>query len=319
VLDGLQLAAEAVGATQAYLYLHRGAAAAIERALAERAAYHQDQLPVIVAEAPPRFLAGQETAVVNWLSGGPAVPVFTPPRVTEQGLAGRPTLVQNVETLAHLALIARFGPRWFRTLSTAAEPGTMLVTRYPAAGGSQVTEVPIGTPLAALFSPEVETAAWLVGGYHGSWLASQGSGLTLDNSALRPLGAAVGAGVLAALPASRCGVTETARVIGYLAAESAGQCGPCLNGLPRIAAALAELPGTRPRQNARSDIERWAGLVAGRGACSHPDGTVRLVRSALGVFDHEFARHERGNCSAASRRPFLPLPDDVPTSETDWT
>ena len=319
VLDGLQLAAEAVGATEAYLCVHRGAAADIQRALAERAACHQDQLPVTVEEAPSRFLAGQETAVVNWLSGGPAIPVFAPPRVTERGLGGRPTLVQNVETLAHLALIARFGPRWFRTLGTAAEPGTMLVTRYPASGGSQVTEVPIGTPLAALLRPEAETAGWLVGGYHGSWLASPGTGLSLDNGSLRPLGAAVGAGVLAALPTSRCGVIETARVVGYLAAESAGQCGPCLNGLPRIAAALAELAGTRPRPGARRDVERWAGLVTGRGACSHPDGTVRLVRSALAVFEDEFARHERGSCSATSCQPFLPLPDHVPTSEADWT
>src|SRR6202012_2033921 len=142
-----------------------------------------------------------------------------------------------------------------------AEPGTMLVTRYPASGGSQVTEVPIGTPLAALLRPEEETAAWLVGGYHGSWLASAGTGLTLDNGSLRPRGAAVGAGVLAALPAGRCGVTETARVVGYLAAESAGQCGPCLNGLPRIAGALAELAGLRPGRRAHADIERWAGLV----------------------------------------------------------
>lgn len=317
VLDGLQLAAEAVAARTAYVYLHRGAAAGIRHALAERTAAQMDRVEVIVAEAPARFLAGQETAVVNWLGGGPAIPVFTPQRVTERGLDGRPTLVHNVETLAHLALIARFGPHWFRGIGTASQPGSMLVTRYPAAGGCQVAEVAVGVPLAELLEPDGRAQAWLVGGYHGNWVRPD-SRLTLDNASLRGLGASVGAGVLAALPVGRCGVTETARVASYLAAESAGQCGPCLNGLPRIAASLAELSGPRPRRNARGDIERWARLVTRRGACSHPDGTARFVLSALTVFDREFRLHERGQCATRDLRPFLPLPQDIPLKEADW-
>jgi NADH:ubiquinone oxidoreductase subunit F (NADH-binding) len=315
VLDGLQLAAEAVGATEAYLYLHLGAPA-IEQALSERAVCQLDMLGVTVVRTPPRFLAGQESAVVNRLGGGPAIPLFSPPRVTERGLGGRPTLVQNVETLAHLALIARFGPRWFRAVGVPAHPGTMLTTRYSAVGGCHVTEVATGTSLAALLG-SAESQAWLVGGYHGTWVPPN-TGLTVDNSSLRPLGGAVGAGVLAALPADRCGVAETARVVGYLAAESAGQCGPCLNGMPRMAAALAELAGTRPRQGARADLERWAGLVSGRGACGHPDGTVRFVRSALRAFGPEFRRHEHGQCSAVNHRPFLPVPNMVPSNDDDW-
>ncbi len=320
VLDGLQLAGEAVGAGEARLYLHRGAGSGVRRALAGRRARGVDRLEVTITETPPRFLAGQESAVVNLIGGGPALPLFTPPRVTERGLHGQPTLVQNVETLAHLALIARYGPRWFRAIGTAAEPGSMLTTLYPAGGGCRVIETAIGTPLRTLLSSDAETQAWLVGGYHGSWLALPDSvGLTLDNGSLRRHGAAAGAGVLAALPSHHCGLTETARVVAYLAAESAGQCGPCLNGLPRIAAALAELAGPRPRRQTRADLERWAGLVAGRGACSHPDGTIRFVRSALQVFEPELAWHERGRCTGSSRRPFLPLPDSVPAHEDDWT
>ncbi|MGH3175760.1 MAG: NADH-ubiquinone oxidoreductase-F iron-sulfur binding region domain-containing protein, partial [Streptosporangiaceae bacterium] len=99
----------------------------------------------------------------------------------------------------------------------------------------------------------------------------------------------------------------------------AGQCGPCLNGLPRIAAALAELaePGNHRRQTL-ADLNRWSGLVEGRGACHHPDGTVRFVRSALTTFGPEIHRHARGSCSATDRRPFLPLPTGMPTSEEDW-
>ena len=118
VLDGLQLTAEAVGATEAHLYLHHAPGPQILRALAERNARGLDRLAVTITQAPPRFLAGQETAVVNRLGGGPALPIFQPPRVSERGLGGAPTLVQNVETLAHLALIARYGPRWFRAVGT---------------------------------------------------------------------------------------------------------------------------------------------------------------------------------------------------------
>ena len=321
VLDGLQLAAEAVGAREAHLYLHQGASPEILRALAERSAAKLDRLDVTVTKAPPRFLAGQEAALVNRLGGGPALPTFTPPRVFERGVGGAPTLVQNVETLAHIALIARYGPRWFRALGTDAEPGSMLATVYHASKRPEVVEAGIGTPLRALLETPDDAQALLIGGFHGTWLPMpQAAYLTLDNKSLSRYGAALGAGLIAALPADRCGLVEAARITRYLAAESAGQCGPCLNGLPRIAAALTELTRpNRPSRQTRNDIERWAGLVTGRGACSHPDGTARFVKSALTVFAPELARHERGKCSATDRNPFLPLPHRMPTTEEDWT
>ena len=331
VLDGLQLAAEAIGAREAYLYLHPGVSPEILRALNQREAAGLDWLGVTIVEAPPRFLAGQESALVNRLGGGPAVPTFVPPRVSERGLGGAPTLVQNVETLAHLALIARYGPRWFRALGTAQEPGSMLTTVHtqpsggsagsspPGQHNTQIIEAEIGTPLRALIHQD-SVQAVLIGGFHGTWLPITTIGtLTLDNEALKTHGAALGAGVIAALPADRCGLAEAARVVRYLAAESAGQCGPCLNGLPRMAAALAELSGRGHRRQTRTDLERWAGLVTGRGACNHPDGTVRFVRSALTVFAPEISLHARGLCSATNRTPFLPLPGGMPMTEDDWT
>jgi len=319
VLDGLQLAAEAIGASEAHLFLHPGVSPEILRALNQRAAASRDWLGVTITEAPPRFLAGQESALVNRLGGGPAVPTFVPPRVSERGLGGAPTLVQNVETLAHLALIARYGPRWFRALGTAQEPGSMLTTVHTQED-TQIIEAEIGTPLRTLLPAGIRTQAVLIGGFHGAWLPTATIGtLTLDNQALKAHGAALGAGVIAALPADRCGLAEAARVVRYLAAESAGQCGPCLNGLPRMAAALAELAGRGHRRQVRADLERWAGLVTGRGACNHPDGTVRFVRSTLTVFAPEISLHARGQCSATNRAPFLPLPGGMPMTEDDWT
>ena len=323
VLDGLQLAAEAAGAARAVLYVRRDSRAAtrLDRHLTQRLARGLDRIAVEVVPAPPRFLAGEESALASRVSGGAALPRFTPPRVFERGVDGRPTLVQNVETLAHLALIARHGPDWFRAAGTPEEPGTMLCTLRQADGSVTVAEAAIGTPLASLLDLGPGTAV-LVGGYHGAWIpAAHAAGLRLTNTMLRPLGASLGAGVLAALPADRCGLAETARVARYLALESAGQCGPCLNGLPRIAAALAELAGLagrRPDPEVIPDLSRWAGLVEGRGACHHPEGTVRFIRSALRVFAAEVRQHQQGRCVARSRVPFLPTPAG-PSTGADWS
>jgi NADH:ubiquinone oxidoreductase subunit F (NADH-binding) len=323
VLDGLQLAAEAVGARKVHLYVHREPRL-VERlrgALAERAAASLDHITVNLVTAPPRFLAGEESALANRVEGGAALPRLTPPRIFERGVNGAPTLVQNVETLAQLALISRYGAAWFRALGTETEPGSMLTTVRRANGSGGVAETPIGTPIAQLLRlAEYPAKAVLVGGYHGAWLSpDQARRLTLSNADLRPLGAAVGAGVLAALPADRCGVVESARVVRYLALESAGQCGPCLNGLPLIADTLAQIADHRSAPSARGDLARWSKLVERRGACHHPDGTVRFLRSALTVFADEVALHEAGGCSAVSYEPFLPIPVASPDHKDDWS
>ncbi|MGE5134125.1 MAG: NADH-ubiquinone oxidoreductase-F iron-sulfur binding region domain-containing protein [Gemmatimonadota bacterium] len=320
VFDGLQLAAEAVGSPTIGLYVHRSPRLLqrLAEALAEREAAGTDRVPVELIEAPPRFLAGEESALASVAAGGAALPRLKPPRLSERGVAGRATLVQNAESLAHVALIARYGAGWFRSAGTADEPGSMLATLHQASGRMDVVETTLGTPLRDLLTLDGSRAV-LVGGYHGAWLtAADAQRLTLSNADLRPLGAAVGAGVLAALPDDRCGLAETARVVRYLALESAGQCGPCFNGLPRMATALAELAGPRPRPAVLADLERWCGLVAGRGACHHPDGTVRLVRSALRVFAAEISRHAHGHCTGTSGRPFLPVPTESAIDDADW-
>lgn len=324
VLDGLQLAAEAVGAREAYVYVHRDERLLRRLGEAIAARYHADidRVPVEIVPAPPRFIAGQETAVVHRIEGGPALPRYAPVRVTECGLDGAPTLVQNVETLAHLALIARHGAAWFRTAGTHGEPGTVLTTVHGTGEPARVVETAPGAMLYDLLGlGRAPARAVLVGGYHGCWLpAERAARLSLSAAALRTEGAALGAGVLAALPVDRCGLRETARIIAYLAAESAGQCGPCLNGLPRIAHAFAVLAGPGAHPTEWFAVQRWAALVERRGACHHPDGSARLVRSALSVFDDELARHEHGSCVATTDRPFLPLPapGNAPQSEADW-
>ncbi|MEU4618261.1 NADH-ubiquinone oxidoreductase-F iron-sulfur binding region domain-containing protein [Streptomyces umbrinus] len=304
VLDGLQLAARATGAGEAYLAVEDGATR-LEAALAERDGLFPERdnpFPVRVVRVPKRFLSGESSALAQHLSGHPALPRHQDPPVREQGVRRAPTLVQNVETLAHLALIARYGADWFRSAGTPSEPGSALCTIHVPGREPQVVEAPFGMPLHRLL-PLEGTGAILLGGYHGTWIP------TAEAAQLGLSAATLGAGVLAALPTDRCGLAETARVLRYLALESAGQCGPCLNGLPRIAAAFRTLAAPGPQGTARDDVARWAGLVEGRGACHHPDGTVRLVRSALTTFAAELDAHARGLCTATDRTPLLPVPE----------
>jgi NADH:ubiquinone oxidoreductase subunit F (NADH-binding) len=182
-----------------------------------------------------------------------------------------------------------------------------------------VFEVPFGIPLAELLGDATDIGAVLVGGYHGTWLPTERvRKLRLDNESLATAGASVGAGIIVGLPGDRCGLIETARSVRYLALESAGQCGPCLNGLPRMSAALTALARGRADAGTVDDLERWAGLVSGRGACHHPDGTSRFVLSALQTFAGELDRHRRGLCGATDTSPFLPVPAVAAQREEDW-
>ncbi len=303
VLDGAVLAARALEAREAIIAVGHVVRAQVERALAERRAAGTDRgVSLRAVTVPDRFVSGEETALVQFINGGPCLPTFAPPRPFERGVGGAPTLVQNVETLAHVALIARFGGGWFRSVGTAEEPGSALVTLSGCVHRPGVYEVPFGLALQELVAgaggATSEVQAMLVGGLFGTWIAAgEAAGARLCASSLAPLGAASGARAIVALPSDACGVAETARAVRYLAAESAGQCGPCVHGLAAVADGLERLVHQGHR-NDRGVLRHRLGAIAGRGACRHPDGAVRLAGSALRVFEAEFGHHERaGRCT----------------------
>ena len=317
VLDGAAHAAAAVGASEILVCVDRTNRAGLEsigRALAERAAAEPGGASMTLLAPPPRYVAGEETALVHWLNGGDAKPTTTPPRPFERGVGGRPTLVNNVETLAHLAMIAQYGPEWFRSIGTESEPGTALATASGAVARPAVYEIALGMRLADLLAaagtPE-GVGGVLIGGYFGSWLSPESTAnARLCNDALRPLDAGLGCGIVAVLPESGCGVVESARVLTWMSAETAGQCGPCVNGLHAIATTFNGL--ARGSRGTDAQLRRWATQVAGRGACRFPDGAIRFLRSALELFGDDLADHARGNpCASARRPPVLPVPRNI--------
>jgi NADH:ubiquinone oxidoreductase subunit F (NADH-binding) len=311
VLDGAVLAAEIVGASQAVIVVHHSVREIVDAATAERTQAGADRVRIRVMTAADQFVAGEAGAVVHWIEDGVPTPTRKPPRISERGLGGRPTLVQNVETLAHLALIARHGASWFRAVGTPAEPGSMLVTILGAVNQPCVGEIAIGTSLQETLSLAGGAAAppqaLLLGGYYGSWVdMAAAQAMPFSSEGLAFLGAGPGAGLIAALPQDACGIAETARVVRYLADESARQCGPCLFGLDAIAGELQRL--AEGRTSDLSMLRRWLGQVDGRGACSHPDGVVGLIRSALDVFKPELGQHAQGWCRATRTASVLPVP-----------
>jgi len=263
---------------------------------------------------PTDYVAGEERSLVHLLNGGPAIPT-SGPRPFIRGVEGRPTLIQNVETLGHLALIGAFGPTWFRGIGPDEMPGSMLVTVSGAVANPGVYEIEVGTRVGDVIrgaggAPR-GTGGALVGGYSGTWLGAETSEtVPLQPSGLAAVGGIVGAGVIAVLPDEACGWSETAGVLRWLAGQTAGQCGPCVHGLAAVANAADQVIWGRGGDATLGRLQRWAGDILGRGACGLPDGAVRFVRSALEVFDADVRAHLRGRRCAGSRQErILPVPE----------
>jgi NADH:ubiquinone oxidoreductase subunit F (NADH-binding) len=302
VLDGAVTAARAVGAREIVLVAPAAVHDALARAIDDRAA--RDEPAVRLVAAAEGYVAGEETAVLAHVEGGRPVPRLAPPRPTERGLFGRPTLVQNAETLAHLALIVRHGADWFRQAGTPERPGTTLMSVSGAVARRGVHEVPVGTPVDQVLrlagGASERPRAMLVGGYFGAWIDGAARPALTDRD-LRPHGANVGAGVVIALGESACAVRTVARLASWMAGQSAGQCGSCVNGLAAIAGALVRLADGDGTPEDLRLLSRWTAMVEGRGACAHPTGTVRMITSAARLFAADLEDHaHHGRCAACA-------------------
>ncbi len=301
VLDGAALVARTLGSRVVHVVLpgeRAGVAAAVRRAVAERSR-EDTRTQWRLHRAEGRFVAGQARAVVELMSGRPNLPVTSWQPEALHGYRGRPTLLSNAETFAHVALLAGEHHAAYAATGTAEEPGTRLLTLGGHGERPTVTEVAHGTPWEELLRDEALDSPVLVGGYHGTWAAPGAlRGLTVSRTGMAAAGLSLGAGVVLPLSTGDCPVHRTAAIVSYLAAQSARRCGPCRHGLP----ALAEAVRATDNGIDRSDrAKALAGLVTGRGACAHPDGTARTVASMLARFGDEVAAHASGECTYRHR------------------
>jgi NADH:ubiquinone oxidoreductase subunit F (NADH-binding) len=315
VLDGLVLAAETLGAARALVWMHADDVVArliVADAVRERRSAGLRDPEVEVVAGPGTYLAGESSAIENALGGGPALPLFRGFGRHAHANTDRPaTVVHNVETLARIALLGY-------SATHAAEPRTPLSVRRTAlltVLGDADRCVLEAAPSTTLESA-ARAAGWmaapsavLLGGFGGAWAHPHRVGrVTVQEAELRRVGSTLGAGIVAPVPASSCGVAETAAIVAYLSDSSARQCGPCLFGLNSLASRLDDL---RHGQARRSTLRRIAAdleAVRGRGACGHPEGATRLVASALEVFSADFAAHADGWPCDFAGRTYIPVP-----------
>ena len=295
VIDGLQRCAGAVGASRAWIYVSDPLAAESAReALRERRA----TLPIEVAVVPPGYVAGEETAVVRALSGGPALPTSKPPRPFEAGVDGRPTLVQNVETLANVPAIALAGPEAFLRRGTASTTGTLLITLSGAGVAPTLCEAEAGTRLGALIgeiAPEASPAGVFVGGFFGGLLGPRALDLPLCYETV-----ALGCGAIGLLDEDECPVGAAADVMTYFTQENARQCGSCINGTAAMRDALVRMTSGTASEDDRARLLRLSTMLPGRGACGTLDAAARLAGSLLEHFAAAVEDHLAAACGTCA-------------------
>jgi NADH:ubiquinone oxidoreductase subunit F (NADH-binding) len=297
VLDGLRLATAMVAAERAYVYVSDPESArSVEDALTELDGF---DVAVSVRLVDPGYVAGEETAAVRALNGGPVKPTDKPPRPFQQGVGGLPTLVSNVETLANLPYLQQHGAAEFRAQGTPRSPGTFLMTITGADRPPGLYEIPHGLPVTELLalhgiSPDRVKGA-LMGGYFAGLLNRDLLDATLDHETLRTLGSGLGVGAITVLT-DDCAVGVAASVLAYFDRENAGQCGSCFNGTAAMAAVAGALRDGVATSDDLTRLRRWSVMLRGRGACATLDAACNMAASLLDQFPHAVDRHLENAC-----------------------
>jgi NADH-quinone oxidoreductase subunit F len=289
VLEGLALAARAVGAREAVLYLKGSfghAAAALEGALALRPS---DGLAVSVRRGEDSYVAGEETALLESLEGKRAWPRPKPPLPAAVGFRGRPTLVQNVETLARVPA-ALADPDRFRSSEAT------LVSLWGHVARPGVYEVPLGTPLARLVDDQGCGAPDGIGmlfpaGPSAPPLPPERAALPLDPDALRAAGSALGTAAVLVIGRSACPLAVAASLAGFFEREACGQCPPCTLGTRSLARTLRDLEAGEARAKDLQDLAEAAGFMAGHGYCAHGRTAAGAVTGLLSTWRSDVSAH----------------------------
>jgi NADH:ubiquinone oxidoreductase subunit F (NADH-binding) len=317
VLEGMALAAYAIGATEGHLYMRAGekaASAAVRKALGEalengllgRAIQGSSfEFSVTLVGVERGFMGGEETTMIEIIKGRPMKAQQRPPYPTEYGVFGKPTAVQNVETLASLPWIVGRGAQSFTAVGAKATPGTKLFTVYSLGAGDadgRVVEVPFGATLqetlraAGAEVNESNTRAIVVGGKEGGALPLSMLNTPLDYDTLEDAGAIIGSSVIEVLPVETCMVRWAMERSEYLAEESCGKCVPCRVGVKRIAGTLQGIVSSLGQEDDLALLEEFSRYIPNGSLCGFGVSAVNPVVTALRYFGDDFRAHLEGRC-----------------------
>lgn len=311
VLDGVRLAAKIAGARHAHVYVSdTRAAESVHAALAELTPADLDGITVSVRTVQPGYVAGEESAAVRAINGGPAKPTDKPPRVFEVGVGGLPTAVCNVETLANLPFVLRHGAAAYREAGTEASPGTFLATLTGAGLSPGLYEVPFGVSASDLIAlhgiPVDQVRGAVMGGYFAGMLDRRILDGAMDHQSLRALGSGLGCGAISVLT-EECPVAVAAAVLAYFDRENADQCGSCFNGTAAMAAAAAALRDGTADADDLARLQRWSVVLRGRGACATLDAACNIAASMLAMFPADVERLLEGRGETSAYRALRPF------------
>ncbi|MDE0028333.1 MAG: SLBB domain-containing protein [Deltaproteobacteria bacterium] len=307
ILDGIILAAYAVQAEKAYLYINHGyeaATRAMETAIEEarQAGYcgadvagSGFSLEIVMVPAPSNYVAGEDTAALEVIEGKEALPRQKPPFPVTEGLFGKPSLVNNVETLANIAPIVNKGPESFRAVGTADSPGTMVFSLGDEMERPGVYELPLGTPLRHLvegcgggLKHGKAIKAILPGGPSSGFLLPESLDLPLDHNSLREAGSSIGCGVVKVLTEDDSVLDEVVRIADFFARESCGQCPACRMETNMLVALLKKVQAGEGND---ALVEQFGKVIAfnkGKGFCSLINMPGPPIESAVRLFPEEF-------------------------------
>ncbi|MEO9327018.1 NADH-ubiquinone oxidoreductase-F iron-sulfur binding region domain-containing protein [Gordonia aurantiaca] len=287
VLDGLLIAAATVGASEAIVCVsHQDSASLVEAAIADlqNAGLVPEGLTLRVFRTSMSYVAGEESAICQAINGGPALPTSKPPRPFEAGVRGLPTLINNVESLAHAAWIRIHGGAAFAEAGSETAKGTALFTVTGACERPGVYEMELGRPVADLITAaggSVDAVTGLlVGGWFGGILDASAVTLPSCYDAFASAGGGLGCAAVTVLGPEDDIVETATEIAAWYQMESAKQCGVCVSGTGAIARTLRQISRGVAGPDAVEKLTRWGSTLSGRGACSFIDGASALARSA---------------------------------------
>ena len=313
LLEGMAIAAYAVSAKESYLFLDgtfTDEIARVKQAIddARKGEFLGKNIfgtdfscDIQVFLGPNSYVAGEETAMLEAMQGRPAKPKPKPPFYpTVYGLYGKPTLVNNVETLSNIPHILRHGADWYRSFGTQTCPGTMIFSISGDVNRPGVYELPLGTPLRKLIYDHgggIKNGRSLKAVYPGgpsqAFLVPKDIDVAMDFDSLKAIGSGLGSAGVIVLDDTNCMVEQTMKFCGFFETESCGQCPPCKMGTHYLRQLLEKIETGQGKEEDLQSLKQLSGFVKGRGDCTVVTGAAVTVESGLRHFHEEFEAHIR--------------------------
>jgi NADH:ubiquinone oxidoreductase subunit F (NADH-binding) len=316
VLEGVIIAAYAIGASKAFLYInarYEAATKIVADALAEakRAGYwgqnilgSEFSLDIEITPAPHNYVAGEDTAALEVIEGKKPLPRQKPPFPVTAGLFGKPTAVNNVETLANIGPIVLNGPEWYRKFGTPESPGTMIFSLGDDVNRPGIYELPFGTPLRYLieqcgggFKGGKRIKAIMPAAPSSAFLPADKLDTPLEANSIREAGSALGCGVVRVVGEDACMVEEVLKISEFFTAESCGQCPACRMETNTLTMLLKKV---QQGQGGQAMLEQFGKVLAfnkGKRFCNLIAMPGPPIESALQLFPQDFAAHlTTGKC-----------------------